>query len=326
MPTTYDAGVRQQVYLEGLKAGKLREFQGTLAELSKDIRERLTAVEYETLDGLTKVALTKLLADLRKIVAKHYDKYAASLIAWLKAFLRVDRKLVIGVYEHFADPAKVEIARGSEGDDTNYPLAPFLWTKATNAPLPANGLPMLAFIGSLGTYAAVSVVNRVRQAYANREARQDVLAAIVGTKAARFGDGMIARQANGARAVIGTAVQHINSINEEAIGRMLFDEYEWLSVIDNATTDICRERNGNRYTYGRGPLPPAHAGCRSSVVPIIAGQRSPPKGFKAWVRQTPEKVLRDAFGAPPTGDRFEGVRPLTLDQYADKQGLILTDG
>lgn len=45
-------------------------------------------------------------------------------------------------------------------------------------------------------------------------------------------------------------------------------EYRWLSSIDNRTSDICSNLNGQVFPIGRGPLPPAHVNCRSTIVPV----------------------------------------------------------
>lgn len=321
MASVLDAVTRHQVFLEGVKAGQLREFQRTLTAVAVDIRKTLAGLGIEQLDSLTKARLARLIRTLQEIAHKHYNGYVEGLLNWLKRFTRVNRTQTIRVFEKFAEPSRVSLIREAD----SYPLAPFLYTKAQNAPLPANGILMTAFVTALAKTAVQQILNRVRQGWANRETVAQTTIAIVGTQASRFNDGLIARHSNLARAAIGTAVQHISSINAEAIARMLFEEYEWHSVIDNNTTDICRVRNGNRYRFGSGPLPPAHAGCRSSVVPVPAsGPSSAPAGFRTWAMSQPASLRRAMFGAADPGQQFTGSPPLTLEQYEATTDSILT--
>lgn len=321
MLTVLDAVTRHQVFLEGVKAGQLRDFQRTLGLVARDIRKELFGIGIEQLDALNKAQLARLIKTLQAIAHKHYNTYVAELLAWLQRFTRVNRKQLISIYEPFAEPARVEAL-----SDDDYPAAPLLYTKAKNAPLPANGILMHLFIGALTSAGTNAILNRVRQGWANRETVSQVVAAVVGTQAARLNDGIIARQGNLGRAAISTAVQHIDAITAEAVGRMLFREYEWHSVIDSATTDICRSRNGNRYRFGSGPLPPAHAGCRSSVVPVPPN--APPKrpaGFRTWAMAQPGSLRRAMFGGDDPGQHFAGSPPLTLQEYEATTPIVLTD-
>lgn len=59
------------------------------------------------------------------------------------------------------------------------------------------------------------------------------------------------------------------------------DKYMWQAVLDSRTSDICRTLNGNTYTTGDGPLPPAHFNCRSSITPLIAGEGKV-DNFSTW--------------------------------------------
>lgn len=333
--TVLDAVTRHQIFLEGLKAGELDRFQTTLAAVNRDVRERLQGVPFETMDGLTKQALAVLLADLKKIVFAHYNKYVVELVFFLQRFMDVDRTMTIDVLEQFAEPEALprppEAApsgrkRLTVKKDDSYPILAVLWGRAKNAPIPANGLLMMDFITALAGVATLSILNKVRQAFANRDPVTDLITSISGTRPAMYRDGLLSRTSNNARAVIGTTLQHIRAINAEAVGSMLYDEYEWCSVIDNATTDICLSRDGNRYRYGKGPIPPAHVGCRSTTVPVINGVAGLSETFQKWAERQGFALNRSMFGRDRPGTHFDGSPPLTLDEYAAKKGDILADG
>lgn len=81
--------------------------------------------------------------------------------------------------------------------------------------------------------------------------------------------------ARGAEGLVRTAVNHVSNrahlmyLTENAD---VFDRYKWISVLDGRTTPICRARSGKVFDTGKGPVPPAHWRCRSTIAPVIIGE------------------------------------------------------
>lgn len=48
--------------------------------------------------------------------------------------------------------------------------------------------------------------------------------------------------------------------------------YRWVSILDNRTSQLCRSLDGQVFEHNKGPLPPAHANCRSSIIAEILGR------------------------------------------------------
>jgi hypothetical protein len=48
--------------------------------------------------------------------------------------------------------------------------------------------------------------------------------------------------------------------------------YRWVSILDSATSQICRSLSGRVFQFGKGPIPPAHPNCRSSIVAELLGK------------------------------------------------------
>jgi SPP1 gp7 family putative phage head morphogenesis protein len=46
-------------------------------------------------------------------------------------------------------------------------------------------------------------------------------------------------------------------------------KYRYVATLDTKTSSICRALDGREFEYGKGPTPPQHFGCRSSVVAVI---------------------------------------------------------
>jgi SPP1 gp7 family putative phage head morphogenesis protein len=144
------------------------------------------------------------------------------------------------------------------------------------------------------------------------------------------------RYKNQLSAVIETFISSVSSFLNHSIGSLFFDEYQWVSVLDSHTTEICRGRDGNVYRYGKGPIPPAHYRCRSSIMPIVDYSLKVMPTFSNWVSRQPRPVMDDILGSGlaqrtrtggATGQDIVNAirkRKLTLDQFAGKRNLILT--
>ena len=79
-----------------------------------------------------------------------------------------------------------------------------------------------------------------------------------------------------AEAIVRTAVNHVSTQAKEQVyarNSDIITGYEWVSTLDSFTTPICRARDGEVYEIGKGPLPPAHYGCRSTTAPAVSSAR-----------------------------------------------------
>ena len=66
-----------------------------------------------------------------------------------------------------------------------------------------------------------------------------------------------------------TAVQHVATtarLETMAKNADIVKGYQWVSVLDDRTTEVCRSLSGQTYKVGEGPLPPQHIGCRSTII------------------------------------------------------------
>ena len=53
-------------------------------------------------------------------------------------------------------------------------------------------------------------------------------------------------------------------------------KYRYIATLDSRTSSICRALDNQEFPYGRGPTPPQHFGCRSSIVAVIDPDILPP--------------------------------------------------
>jgi SPP1 gp7 family putative phage head morphogenesis protein len=85
----------------------------------------------------------------------------------------------------------------------------------------------------------------------------------------RLVDNALVNNKRAAEAVTRTAVNHVTNRAHSAMAKenpRLFPHYRWHSVLDMKTSAMCRARAGQVYETGKGPIPPGHWWCRSTVV------------------------------------------------------------
>lgn len=361
----FDVLTRHQIYVEGVKAQHAREFNNVLRELDAEFREMFSRLRYRTLDAMTKAELRFFLSELKKVQNRVYGAYTTRLVKQLEAFMQADIQVSKRIFATLGkegdkeddkeddeapvteDEADFALERADDGSNL-YPIAWLLaarnggdqaklWGSITNAPIPANGILLLPFIAGFVSSASISVENIIRKGLANRATIQEIVDEITGTKAKNFRDGALGRINTQAGAVTATAIQHITSIAQAGIASIFFDRYRWISIIDSATTEICRGRNGRIFRYGGGPLPPAHIRCRSKIAPVVAGDNSElPSTYYAWMKLQPENVQNDILGAQKASDlrtgkvrskdmpQFDEINPLTVEGFVSKLAAILT--
>ena len=117
--------------------------------------------------------------------------------------------------------------------------------------------------------------------------------------------------------------------------------HRWISTLDSRTTPVCRARDRHVYPLD-GPKPPAHWGCRSSIVPVlkdeyqreIPGSTRPSVGpdgveqvssktsYGDWLARQPAAFQREVLG--PSRYKLFSKGDLTLDRFVDDNGKEYT--
>lgn len=303
MADLFDILVRHQIYLEGLKAGRSSDFPQVLGKLDYELRKQLSLIQYENLGEANKTELNKLLVALRAAMRSVFNPWLRSLVVWLERFVVVETEMFGTYYETESDPGQIFAASKTD-------------------PMGANGLFWVPFLNGSALYAMTRLERLVTNGYANRLTKTEIINGFLGTKSRGYKDGIGRQLDNATTAAIATVMQHLSAQTNMTLAKKVFGSYEWVSVLDDATTDICRSRDGNIYPYGKGPIPPAHVRCRSIIVPNYSRAATPDLRFNMWANRQPADFVNDAFdGGVPA--RYEGSDPLSLEQYRGKRRFIL---
>jgi hypothetical protein len=101
-------------------------------------------------------------------------------------------------------------------------------------------------------------------------------------------------------------IRNTESVVAERLFGKTFGYYQWFSIIDTRTTDICISRHLKVFTAG-GPVPPAHMRCRSRVVPLpraVGMSRAPT--LRQWFDALPSPVRNRLFTSADIRNMREG--------------------
>lgn len=321
----FDVITRQQIYIEGLKEQQTRLADTAFRVMETEIHAAINGLQVENVGDLTQAQLRKLLKQLRDIQNDFYSAAVRRLIAFIADWL---------VYEVKETPALLA--------DSSNPIVPIgsassLWASISKETMGATGGDIMALLAGLAPYAVRDLSNRVRAGVADNMKLREFTASIVGTESLNRRDGVFTRHQSAIRAAYNTSLQQVITQLRDKAYELITDRYMWNSVIDGATTDVCRGRNGRTFLRGKGPLPPAHYNCRSSTVPIFLRETiTIPPNYYRWLTSQPEPFVRDilprrlhevlrrnelrASDLP----KFSEPAPLTLEQYKAKSNYIRT--
>lgn len=128
----------------------------------------------------------------------------------------------------------------------------------------------------------------------------------------------------------------------------VLDGYEWVATLDSRTSLICASRDGIIYPVSddpeKSPKPPAHYGCRSTIVPTVKpefdlladeDERRPFVGlngkkgvidgkttYEQWLRKQPKAFQIQVLGRSRQELFSKGKLPLS--RFVDNDGRTLT--
>lgn len=330
MPTTpkldiLDIIIRHQVYVEFFKNENSESGSDAVDWIMTNLSLFLTKIGKSDFAELTKKELTEFVSYGRKQIARGYGTFNKEMLAKIKAFFLADYSML-----------KTLLGSVTKQSAAKAPAASKLWAKLLNQPSPGTGEEPKQLLRTFAASAYNGFAKLAKQAFAEKWTFADFIKALTGTKSLNYRDGLAGKWKNQLDATVRTFISTASNFLNYTIGKILFDEYQWVSVLDERTTEICRHRDGNVYRYGNGPIPPAHYRCRSSIVPVI--DRSVPvvPTFGSWILRQPVTVMDDILGTNLAREARRGnaspddltsvlrKRKLSLDNFIKKSKLILT--
>jgi len=182
-----------------------------------------------------------------------------------------------------------------QGVDVVTPSANQIYAAAIARPMTSGKTATLLepFISEWSSRSVTAIENTVRQGFFEGRTNQQIVKDIIGTKANGYQDGIIDVTRRSAETVVRTSIQHVAQVARNEVYAANADivaRYEWVSTLDARTTPQCQALDSREFEIGKGPLPPLHPNCRSSVAPVISNK---------YIRETlREGATRSAYRGP----------------------------
>jgi SPP1 gp7 family putative phage head morphogenesis protein len=325
-----DIFVRQQIFLEAVKNDEATKFNDMRTAVITVLTSLLLSSGYDSFADMPRRTLNGLIAKANKRLTSKFKKIGSGIMRRMRDIMMAEITVSGDLFGRYAGRQSPVTLRQASTNRRK------LWASLTNGLIPGSGTTPAQLLSTFFTSSLRDVGSTVRRAFADGLSPQDALRAIRGTAANGFKDGLINKFRNHYSAMTDTLIQHVSSFVHGVLGKLVSDEYEWVSVIDSATTDVCRSRDGKVYKWGKGPMPPAHYRCRSTTKPYRAEEPTSVQSFFSWLSGQPASVQDELVGraqgvAVRAGTmgasdfpRFASNRRLTPGQYIAKRDVMLT--
>lgn len=350
MPTSdylINLETRRQVILERFKAGEVRQFEQLLRDLAREIRVRLLS---EDLTAFSRARQNALLADIGSLLSGGLDNATGQL----------QRELLDAATDE-AQFAGEALNRSIRGFDSVIPPANQVRAAVLSSPLsvrgPDGGKLLESWVKDWSAYQVTQVQGAIRRGFFEGQTNQQMISSVVGSLSNNYADGEFARIKRSLGALIRTGVQHTAMVaRTETLKENGVERYEWLSTLDDRTSPQCQVLDGQIFEWGKGPTPPIHPNCRSSITAVLPdkfqflregaerasvdGPVSAEQTYYGWLKKQPASFQEEALG--PTwakvfrdggvdADEFARLRlgknfqPITLEQLREKRPAIFEE-
>lgn len=151
-----------------------------------------------------------------------------------------------------------------------------VWAAVSTVPLGAreagNGLLLDGFVSKWAEADQERVTSAIRRGAFEGRSVDQIVQDIRGTRGRGFQDVVIATSRNAAQTAVRTAVQHVATVARMETLQAnddILDGYARSSTLDGRASSGCASLDGQVFKFGKGPMPPAHPNCRSSIIPQL---------------------------------------------------------
>jgi len=337
--TLFDEFIRHQVYLERFKANQLRDLQRFLQELQDDVSAVLgkRLIDVTTAGTINTKRLQELLKDLQTMSDEVARSMQEAQILQMRDLASYEAGWTLATLETVI-PVAISF---------NTLSAAQLWA-AVNA-RPFEGRLMKEWFRDYSQAQKFRITQQVRMSVIEGETVEQTIRRIRGTRAMGYRDGAVqGLLRRSAEALARTTIAHVAQTARHATfenNSDVISSVQWVSVLDGRTSPICRSRDGKTFPLNKGPRPPAHPNCRSTIVPVTKSWKElgidleeAPKGtrvsmngavpaettYSDWLQRQPQSFQDDVLGEAK-GKLFRDGG-LTLDKFVDEntgRGLTL---
>jgi SPP1 gp7 family putative phage head morphogenesis protein len=187
---------------------------------------------------------------------------------------------------------------------------------------PLNGRYLKDWFQGLEKGHQIEIRRQVNIGMAEGESHEQIIARLMGKNS---GSSTLGLMRGRAEMVVRTSTNHVtNRVHMETLdqNKDIFPKYQWISILDSRTTPICQARHAKVFSTGKGPVPPAHPSCRSTIIGLLKeddGKDIPE--YKDWLERQEPDMQRRVLGPSRYKLFQQGIKP---DKFIAKDGTAIT--
>lgn len=321
-----DAATRHQIFVQLYAAGREKEAAEAIQSLIDQVTARLAGDE---LTLLSRARQQEILMDLRLLADQLNGEIADKIIEEAIEFAEYEAEFSKRMFDNTVRTTAVLPSMAQ--------LESSIFTSIMNV-APRQGYTIRDALKVFGKKKSEQIVQTIRDGIALGDANGTIQTAV---------KSLAPMQRSQAATIVRTVANHVSVQARDVVMRenkKIFTGYEWVSTLDARTSLICMNRDGLIYPFKPdSPKPPAHFGCRSTIIPIVdpkydlasavKGKRPAvgPDGarqvlatttYEQWLKRQPAR-FQDIVLGPSRGKLFRNG-DLSIGRFVDSQGRTLT--
>jgi SPP1 gp7 family putative phage head morphogenesis protein len=334
--------IRHMVFLERLKINQIRLLRKILddeilPDIIEKIEKRLKRISGRGYDpGADTTARLKQLE-------KEISELSAALAVRVKEYAIADIKTIVRDEIDWQD----SVIRDAVGFNIETVVPSSRAVAGLVKRSSFAGLKLDDWFETLERSTQKNIMKAVNRGIVEGETTDEIMRRIRGTKALSYTDGVLQTTRAQAEAVTRTVINHTSNMarNEFFLENAdILKGVKWITTLDSRTSTVCAGLDGKVFPIDKGPRPPAHPNCRSSITGILkdaeemglneipAGKRASINGqvpdtvtYGEWLRGQPVSVQDAVLGVKKSKlfrdgqlpiERFSdsNLKPLNLEQ------------
>ena len=318
--------LRHQLRLQRYSSSVVREIITLLnasdAHLTDMIRGRLT-------DDFTRNRLEELLAEVRALNIEAYAAIGARMSGHLQDTAAYEVEFQHGLLSSYL-PIGVSFTFPPPGLVTQLALTD-----------PLRGKLMTEWVGELGAARYGRIRDALRIGLVEGQTVEQMVAAIRGTRASGYSDGLLEIDRRNAQTFVRTAVNDVTTRAQQTLydaNGDIVKSVQWVATLDERTCPTCAPLDGQTFKLAEGPRPPRHHNCRCRIVPVLdarfallegIGSRASQHGpvpstqtYGAWLKSQ-DAAFQDEVLGPARGALLRRGG-LDVSRFVDRAGNELT--
>ena len=339
--------IRRIVYLESLKQSKINNLSAHIKEIDDLIKSLMLD---EEMTDLTVAEFNKVLTSVKTGVAASLSSYTVAVGASLTGVAiytyQFETKSLNNAFEDVKLSTKIDDKKQAK-----------IARAVNNTPLAvtgSEGKTVTDLFNELSKDTPNKYVNHIRLARYEGKTNQQIVQMIRGTRKNGYKDGLMEVTARQAKTIVRTTVQHAAMQGKAEFVKDNSDIIkgeQWLSTLDGRTSSQCRALDQRVFKLGKGPRPPLHHNCRSTVLIVLKDQyagrgnidkRASKDGlvenqtYYSWLKKQPKDFQDDVLGETRgqllrsgglSADKFAALqldknfKPLTLDEMRSREPM-----